>query len=524
MSAALPATLALGAVATRTPRFVVWFRNDLRVHDNPILSKIAALPGAKEIVPVVCLDPRQVCKGMAEPPHATFGSSKSSALRSRFLLETVSDLRAGLRTLGSDLLVGVGLPEELLPTLVQSPEIGPTTFVCQEQVTEEELAVDHALTRALKRACPQDAPQLRKIWSGTLYDDVQVKTLFGADYSSLPDVFTPFRNKVESKLDVAAPLPTPKPGSLPPPAADAKAALGAGAMSFDGLPSLLDLGFTAAEVAAATSCATDPRGVMAFPGGEAAALARVKHYLWDADCLGTYFETRNGMLGADYSSKFAPWLALGALSPRYVKAECERYEGERVKNKSTYWLVFELLWRDFFRFYAAKHGESLFHLQGPARVARPWKANEQLLQRWKEGKLGVPLVDANMRELLATGFMSNRGRQNVASYLALDLAIDWRAGAARTSHPLALWRPSHPSPCGALHTPRPVAPFTSLALWRPSHPSPCGALHAAHAPLPRLARERAAPSRVAQARRTSRSISSITTSRPTGAIGRRRRA
>jgi hypothetical protein len=62
-----------------------------------------------------------------------------------------------------------------------------------------------------------------------------------------------------------------------------------------------------------------------------------------------YFETRNGMAGADYSSKFSAWLAHGCISPRFVHAEAQRYERERVKNKSTYWLTFELEWRDFFR-------------------------------------------------------------------------------------------------------------------------------------------------------------------------------
>merc|ERR1719506_470193 len=76
-----------------------------------------------------------------------------------------------------------------------------------------------------------------------------------------------------------------------------------------------------------------------------------------------------------------------------------------------------------------KHGDRIFALGGPARSRQRWRADNAELRRWKDGALGVPLVDANMRELAATGFMSNRGRQNVASYLALDLQLDWRAGA-----------------------------------------------------------------------------------------------
>lgn len=86
----------------------------------------------------------------------------------------------------------------------------------------------------------------------------------------------------------------------------------------------------------------DPRGVLRFRGGEAAALARLRYYLWESDCVATYFDTRDGMLGPDFSTKLSPWLALGCLSPRTVAAEVARYEAERVKNKSTGWCA-ELL-------------------------------------------------------------------------------------------------------------------------------------------------------------------------------------
>ena len=105
------------------PRFVVWFRSDLRVHDNPVLHKIAALPGKKEVVPFYCFDDRFFVS------DAGFGCSKSGPLRARFLRESVADLRSSLRGIGSDLLVGVGRPEALLPQLVTSE--GPTTVVCQ---------------------------------------------------------------------------------------------------------------------------------------------------------------------------------------------------------------------------------------------------------------------------------------------------------------------------------------------------------------------------------------------------------
>lgn len=91
------------------------------------------------------------------------------------------------------------------------------------------------------------------------------------------------------------------------------------------------------------------QAVLDFKGGEDVALKRLKYYLWDSDLLATYFDTRNGMLGGDYSTKFEPWMAAGCLSPRLIYHEIRKYERERVENKSTYWVIFECIWRDFFR-------------------------------------------------------------------------------------------------------------------------------------------------------------------------------
>jgi len=175
---------------------------------------------------------------------------------------------------------------------------------------------------------------------------------------------------------------------------------------------------------------TPEKGVLRFNGGAKAAKDQVKAYIWDKDLLRNYKETRNGLLGGDYSSKFSPWLAMGCISPRVIYQEVQRYEQERVKNSSTYWLIFELLWRDYFQFIAHKHREKLFRKGGIINRELPLSQDKQLFEAWKEGATGIPFVDANMRELKQTGFMSNRGRQNVASFLVKDLGLDWRMGAA----------------------------------------------------------------------------------------------
>ncbi|EGR31487.1 hypothetical protein IMG5_108280 [Ichthyophthirius multifiliis] len=156
---------------------------------------------------------------------------------------------------------------------------------------------------------------------------------------------------------------------------------------------------------------------------------RVQQYIWEQDLLKNYKNTRNGMVGADYSSKFSIWLANGCISPRYIYQEVKKYEKERIKNDSTYWIIFELLWRDYFKFVAIKYKNKLFYKNGIQGLDINWNQEINYFELWKNGKTGYPLVDANMRELNSTGFMSNRGRQNVASFLNKNMWVDWRMGA-----------------------------------------------------------------------------------------------
>ncbi|KAK3268443.1 Myosin-3 [Cymbomonas tetramitiformis] len=384
-------------------RVVVWFRNDLRLTDNYIVAGAADIVEkglADEVLPVYCFDPRHF--GTTD-----WNSLKTGDLRSKFLLDSVLDLKMRLRSVGSDLLVCMGQPEEVLPTLAAPG----STVLYQTEVNSEEAGVERRVAKSLKAKKVAVEPR----WGSTLYhlDDLPLRK----DLADLPDVFTPFKNIVEKKCTPRRTVASPKKGALPL----------AQVPGLDFTPTLQDLGLSPDRAAAIAK--PHPNSVLEFKGGETAALARLQYYLFDSDLLATYFETRNGMLGGDYSTKLAPWLAHGTISPRTIVEEIRKYEKARVENKSTYWVIFELIWRDYFKFFGLKHGDSIFHLEGTVGGRQSWRKDFDLEKRWKEGTTGVPLVDANMRELLHTGFMSNRGRQNVASYLALELGLDWRIGA-----------------------------------------------------------------------------------------------
>ena len=371
-------------------RILIWYRHDLRLHDHEPMYR--ALQQKAQVVPVYCFDPRQFAE-------TSFGFLKTGAFRAQFLLESVADLQDSLCQLGSHLVVRRGLPEEIIPSLARELEISAVYF--HGEVTSEELAVEKALEKAISQI---GVPVIR-FWGTTLYHPDNLP--FGIE--QIPELFTKFRQSVEKKSLVSSSFPSPKKlPKLPD-------------VEVGELPQLSDFELELPGF--------EPRAALPFKGGETAGLARLDHYVWSRDCLKDYKQTRNGMLGADYSSKFSPWLALGCLSPRLIYEQVKGYEAERVKNDSTYWLVFELLWRDFFRFICAKHGNHIFRPSGLQGVIIPWKEDWARFRLWRDGLTGFPLVDANMRELAATGFMSNRGRQNVASFLTKNLGINWILGA-----------------------------------------------------------------------------------------------
>ena len=372
-------------------KIIVWYRNDLRVHDHEALWRAAEKTA--DVIPVYVFDPRAFA-------DYQLGFLKTGPLRRQFLLESVRNLRTNLRKIGSNLLVRTGLPEDIIPQLAQ--ELGAEAVYASEEVTSEELTVEARLEERLKAA----GRELRLFWEATLIhvDELPMKV------RDLPDVFTQFKNKIERFAKIEATFPVPQ------------------NLEFK---ETIDLGDIPAVPAG---------GQPAFRGGEDEGRQRLRDYFWTKDLLRTYKETRNGMLGLDYSSKFSAWLANGSISPRYIYEEVRRYETERVQNESTYWLIFELYWRDYFRFVALKFGNRIFQrsgLKSPGQAAdgrsakkKNGKGAEAIFEKWRLGETGVPLIDANMRELLATGFMSNRGRQNVASFLVQDLHLDWRWGAA----------------------------------------------------------------------------------------------
>jgi deoxyribodipyrimidine photo-lyase len=354
-----------------------WFDQDLRLDDNPALD--LAIRGASTLLCLYCHDPA-VCD------VDTFGTKRQGDLRQRFIEHGLDQLSANLQRHGQALMQVSGPATTILPRLIERYQI---------QRILRSRHFGHFEVRAWE--------QLQRAHPSVEFIEAEGYTLFTREQVSgigtLPQTFSKFRRLVE-RMSVAAPLqqrPFPPPPSLPEALPQSQANLSA-------LPKVQ------------------------YQGGEAAAMNHVNDY-FASQSPSTYKQTRNELDGWSSSSKMSPWLASGCLSVRRLYQRLKHYEADHGANDSTYWLFFELLWREYFQWYALQHAEKLF-LPGGINGAKPDYAFDRgRFDDWCKGETRWPLVNACMQQLNQTGYLSNRARQIVASVLVNELALDWRCGA-----------------------------------------------------------------------------------------------
>jgi len=379
---------------------IFWFRNDLRLHDQRALQRAAEHANAKQ--------QRLLLVYVHEPAQDTptpWGFRRMGQHRRRFVADTLHELQVSLHALGQQLLLLHGAVADVLPACARH-FAADTVFAEDIAAPEEEAQVQALIDAGLK---------VNTVWQSSLLEHEALPF----DVSEMPQVFTVFRQRVEAAgLKPLPPLPAPE--QLPPPPENSTSLPG----WTDSAAALLQ----AKTQDTAHESSNFPYTQAHCRGGEKSALAHLQNYLtppWPD----RYKQTRNALHGQNTSSHWSPWLATGALSARTVFAELQAYEQKHGTNDGTYWLWFELLWRDNFRFLHLQHGPKLYAARGLSKLPRPTHFPKDF-QRWCDGNTGEPIVDAGMRELAATGFTSNRMRQIVASYLVHDLSCDWRAGAA----------------------------------------------------------------------------------------------
>ncbi len=369
---------------------LVWFKNNLRVEDNSSLFE--ACKNAGKTIAVFCFDPRQFSE-------TKYGFKKTEKFRVKFLLETVSELKENLLIKNISLLIYFDKPENVFQKIISDYEI--SNIFTQKEWTSEEVNVNNNIKNQLQNI------KFNEVYDQFLFhpDDIPYQ-----DIKDLPQVFTVFRKECEKKVSVR------KTVSIQPKSIENLIE------NKTSIPTLEDLGYEDFELNKNTA--------FPFKGGENQALNRIENYFFETENLSKYKQTRNGLIGSDYSSKLSAWLANGSVSARTIYWKVKQYEEQIEANEDTYWLIFELIWRDFFKYISMKFGNKIFQIDGILNHKYDWKFNQKAFKQWISGNTNEPFVNANMIELAETGFMSNRGRQNVASFWAKEWQQDWRIAAA----------------------------------------------------------------------------------------------
>ena len=369
---------------------VIWFRNNLRVADNDSLKK--ATDNHEKVIAVFFFNPKLFTRD-------EFGFQKTAKYRAKFLIETVTTLRKNLSDLNITLLTYFESPEDRIHKICD--EFSIESIYTQKEWTREEISTNNLIRDTL----PETVDFIEN-YDQFLYHPEAVST----DFSNIPDVFTVFRKKLEKTVKIEAEFSISK-------------------LSVENIvenkteiPTLKHLGFD--------EYTPNTKSAFPFSGGEDAALERLHTYFFETKKVSFYKNTRNGLVGKDYSTKFSPWLANGSISAKTIYWKIKEYEAEFGANQSTYWVIFELIWRDYFKYISLKYDTKIFKIGGILNKKYHWNSDEKSIQQWINGETKDDFVNANMIELKETGFMSNRGRQNVASYFAKELLLDWRIGAA----------------------------------------------------------------------------------------------
>jgi deoxyribodipyrimidine photo-lyase len=379
---------------------LVWFRNDLRIHDNEILSE--ALRKADKVLPVYCFDPYYFQTNLS-------GNPKTGSLRARFLIESVVDLRKNLRAIGGELIIRIGNPAEILPQLAEEFQVNEVYH--HREVAYEETNISEQVETALWKI----RLNLKHFIGHTLYH----KEDLPFPIKDIPDSFATFKKKIERDSTVRPCLGAPVAVNTP-------------VINIPGeLPALEQLGLDEPLF--------DPRSDGVFIGGETAAELQLEKFFLSNDRAETGKGGRS--LQAVHASKLSAWIALGCISMRHVYHEVVKHQ-QLTHNNQYNPMLLDLLWRDYFRFMFKKHGQKFIAAKNNSEQLDFAVDQDVLFERWRNGQTGVPLIDAIMHELNATGYISNQSRQITAGFLVNELKVDWTKGAAYFEEKLIDYSPA----------------------------------------------------------------------------------
>ncbi|ACT95539.1 deoxyribodipyrimidine photo-lyase [Dyadobacter fermentans] len=365
-------------------RIIYWFRNDLRLKDNQALS--AAVGSADEIIPVYVFDPRQFEK-------TKLGFRRTGALRARFLIESVAELRENIRQKGGDLIIRTGAPEAIVAQLAE--DYNADYVYTSKEIAPQETRIESSLSKNLKTA----NVDIKLFWMDTMINATDLPF----PVSKLPSGFAEFERLLSNDLKIKDQFPTPASITLP---ADVEAGA---------IPGLPELGIDPNEIPAGT---TGP-----LAGGEARALAVLKEYVEEYVKKDIAYPSAEPLT----DTRLSDWLSLGCVSASYIYRSVKTAQSHAVVEDP---IITNLLRREFLHWTLLRFGPRMFKPSGVKHhFNRRWKNDNAAFEKWINGQTGDQSINDIIRRLTATGFITAAERESAARYLVDDLDINWTWGA-----------------------------------------------------------------------------------------------
>ena len=352
-----------------------WVRRDLRLSDNQAITE--AISSANSVIPVFVLDPKLI-----DSPNA-------SPKRLAFLFKGLAQLDADLQVRGSKLIIRQGTPQEALSKLVK--DSGAMQLYAEADFSPYARRRDNQVAEELP---------LKLVGGSCVSHPESVLKKDGKPYK----VFSPFMRAWKSHYQIQADQLAPIPEFIPTPTE----------VTSEIIPEVIG---------------TDTE--LIFDPGEKFANKRLQEFIRsETQGIYEYAESRN-LVGTPGTAQISPYLRFGMLSARhcvYAAQQAMKDTSDGQSRKSAEIWLNELIWREFYM-------AILFHFPNVLKQsfredlrAIPWRNDPSEFSAWCEGRTGYPIIDAAMRQLLNTGWMHNRGRMIVASFLVKHLMIDWRWG------------------------------------------------------------------------------------------------
>ena len=413
-------------------RIIVWINNNIRMEDNYLLCKAIQLSShfnkeEVEIIPIFVFNTKIFMPKLDHEKELESDEPRLRGIqRTRLILESVIELKENLKKINSDLMIFIDEPHLAIKKLIRTDRENFVVFEYEISPIEK---------KAEENVCKMALKNKTKVWRVWGWTAVHIEDLpYSLD--KFPHLFGKFKKDI-ANISIRELLDPPALDEIPFPSKENLFAPGIidfvkSKNNIDYVPNLDDFLFKSEDFKILEKYDQRiGRDLFVFKGGEKSANERLNEYLWEKDIVSKHHYSKTSFfVNGDFAPKLTPWTSIGAISPRKVFMEILKYEQKNGSSEQSEWFKREMLWKDYFVFWALKHHKVYFSAEYGIynRTHYEWQTNPEVITKIKTGKTGMPIIDAIVRDFIESGHMSYKAKMIFWNYFSQDLRQDWRKG------------------------------------------------------------------------------------------------